>query len=231
MPTPHIGRGIAVTLIAVVLAWMTYRTLGARPPDTPNADMPKVAADAPLAATKSTQYAVFAGGCFWGTQAVFEHLKGVASVTAGYSGGFVKDPSYDVVSLGFTEHAESVRVAFDPSQISYGQLLMVYFSVAHDPTQYNRQGPDYGSQYRSAIFYSSAEEKRIAESYVAQLTAAKIYSRPIVTEIKPFDAFYPAENYHQDYLKTHLDSPYIVMNDLPKLDQLKQRFPDLYRVN
>jgi peptide-methionine (S)-S-oxide reductase len=108
---------------------------------------------------------------------------------------------------------------------------MVYFSVAHDPTQYNRQGPDYGSQYRSAIFYSSAEEKRIAESYVAQLTAAKIYSRPIVTEIKPFDAFYPAENYHQDYLKTHLDSPYIVMNDLPKLDQLKQRFPDLYRAN
>jgi peptide-methionine (S)-S-oxide reductase len=230
MPTSHIGRGIAVTLIAIVLAWMTFRTLGARPPAEPAANMPRVAADAPLAAAKSAQYAVFAGGCFWGMQAVFEHLKGVTGVTAGYSGGFVKDPSYDVVSLGFTEHAESVRVAFDPSQISYGQLLMVYFS-AHDPTQYNRQGPDYGSQYRSAIFYSSSEQQRIAESYVTQLTAAKIYARPIVTEIKPFDAFYSAESYHQDYLKTHLDSPYIVMNDLPKLDQLRQRFPDLYRAN
>jgi peptide-methionine (S)-S-oxide reductase len=231
MPTPHIGRGLAVTLIAILVAWMAFRTVGARPPATPNSAMPQVAVDAPLAASKGTQNAVFAGGCFWGVQAVFQHLKGVTSATSGYSGGFVKDPSYETVSLGFTEHAESVRVAYDPSQISYGQLLMVYFSVAHDPTQYHRQGPDYGTQYRSAIFYSSDEQKRIAESYVAQLNAAKVYLRPIVTEIVAFDAFYPAEDYHQDYLKRHPDNPYIVMNDLPKLDQLKQRFPDLYRSN
>jgi peptide-methionine (S)-S-oxide reductase len=172
---------------------------------------------------------VLAGGCFWGVQAVFEHLKGVTSVTSGYSGGHVKSPSYETVSLGVSGHAESVSITYDPSQITYGQLLMVYFSVAHDPTQWNRQGPDTGSQYRSAIFYAHEEQKRIAEAYIAQLNAAKVYSRPIVTKVEALQAFYPAEDYHQDYLKHNPDNPYIVFNDLPKLENLKKDFPALYR--
>jgi peptide-methionine (S)-S-oxide reductase len=229
MPAPRIGRVIAIAVIILVVGWTAIRALGARPPATPNAAMPKPAVDAPLAATKSKQTAVFAGGCFWGVQGVFEHVKGVASATSGYSGGFVKSPSYETVSMGVTGHAESVSVVYDPSKISYGQLLMVYFSVVHDPTQLDRQGPDSGSQYRSSIFYTSDEQKHIAEAYVAQLSEAKIYARPIVTKIVPFAAFYPAEDYHQDYLKRHPDNPYIAFNDLPKIDQLKQQFPDLYR--
>jgi peptide-methionine (S)-S-oxide reductase len=229
MPTPRIGRGIAIVIIALVVGWIAIRSLGARPPATPNATMPKPAVDAPLASAKSQQTAVFAGGCFWGVQGVFEHVKGVTSATSGYSGGFVKSPSYETVSMGVTGHAESVSVVYDPSKISYGQLLMVYFSVAHDPTQLDRQGPDSGSQYRSSIFYTSEEQRHIAEAYVAQLSAAKIYGRPIVTKIVPFAAFYPAEDYHQDYLKRHPDDPYIAFNDLPKISQLKQQFPDLYR--
>ena len=229
MPAPRIGRVIAITIIILVVGWTAIRSLGARPPATPNAAMPKPAVDAPLAATKSKQTAVFAGGCFWGVQGVFEHVKGVTSATSGYSGGFVKSPSYETVSMGVTGHAETVSVVYDPSKISYGQLLMVYFSVVHDPTQLDRQGPDSGSQYRSSIFYTSEEQKQIAEAYVAQLTTSKIYARPIVTKIVPFSAFYPAEDYHQDYLKRHPDNPYIAFNDLPKIDQLKQQFPDLYR--
>src|SRR5271168_1465554 len=220
MPTPHIGRGIAIAIIILVVGWTALRSLGARPPAAPNAAMPKPAVDAPLTTAKSQQTAVFAGGCFWGVQGVFEHVKGVTSATSGYSGGFIKSPGYETVSTGVSGHAESVSVVYDPSQISYGQLLMVYFSVAHDPTQLNRQGPDSGSQYRSSIFYNSDEQKRIAEAYVAQLTAAKIYERPIVTKIVPFEAFYPAEDYHQDYLKNHPDDPYIAINDLPKLGEL-----------
>jgi peptide-methionine (S)-S-oxide reductase len=229
MPTPHIGRGIAIAIIVLLVGWTTIRSFGARPPAAPNSVMPKPAVDAPLAAAKSKQTAVFAGGCFWGVQGVFEHVQGVTSATSGYSGGFVKSPSYETVSTGITGHAESVSVIYDPSKISYGQLLMIYFSVAHDPTQLDRQGPDTGSQYRSSIFYTSDEQKHIAEAYVAQLAAAKIYNRPIVTKIVPFAAFYPAEEYHQDYLKRHPDNPYIAINDLPKIDQLKQQFPDLYR--
>jgi peptide-methionine (S)-S-oxide reductase len=174
---------------------------------------------------------VLAGGCFWGVQAVFEHLKGVTSAVSGYAGGHVESPAYDTVSTGLTGHAESVSVTFDPSQISFGQILMVYFSVAHDPTQLNRQGPDSGSQYRSAIFYTSEEQKRIATAYVEQLNLAKSYPSKIVTQIAPFTAFYRAEEYHQDYLKSHTDQPYIVYNDLPKLDHLKKEFPELYREN
>jgi peptide-methionine (S)-S-oxide reductase len=191
--------------------------------------VPKPAVDAPLAPTQGRGTAVLAGGCFWGVQGVFEHLKGVTSVTSGYSGGHVKSPSYETVSLGLSGHAESVSIVYDPSQISYGQLLMVYFSVAHDPTQWNRQGPDTGSQYRSAIFYSDEEQKRIAEAYIAQLNTAKVYSRPIVTRVEALEAFYPAEDYHQDYLKHNPDNPYIIFNDLPKLDNLKKSFPELYR--
>jgi len=229
MPAPRIGRVIALAIIILVVGWTAIRAIGARPPASPNAAMPKPAVDAPLASVKSKQTAVFAGGCFWGVQGVFEHVKGVTSATSGYAGGFVKSPSYETVSMGVTGHAETVSVIYDPSKISYGQLLMVYFSVVHDPTQLDRQGPDSGSQYRSSIFYTSDEQKQIAEAYVAQLTAAKIYTRPIVTKIVPFSAFYPAEDYHQDYLKRHPDNPYIAFNDLPKIDELKQQFPDLYR--
>jgi peptide-methionine (S)-S-oxide reductase len=228
MQSPYIGRAIAMTLILALVAWTAFRALGARPPATLERPFPNPALDAQLAGVKGQQTAVLAGGCFWGTQAVFEHLKGVISVTAGYSGGFVKEPSYETVSMGVTGHAESVSIVYDPSQITYGQILLVYFSVAHDPTQWNRQGPDTGSQYRSAIFYVTDEQKRIAEAYIAQLEAAKIYSRKIVTKVRPFKAFYPAEAYHQDYLKQNLDNPYIVYNDLPKLANLKKQCPALY---
>jgi peptide-methionine (S)-S-oxide reductase len=226
--SPMIGRGIAIVAILAFIAWSAVRSIGARPAE-PTFPFPKPLVDAPLAATKSQETAVLAGGCFWGVQAVFEHLKGVASVAAGYSGGHVASPGYEMVSSGLSGHAESVSIAFDPSQISYGQILMVYFSVAHDPTQLNRQGPDSGSQYRSAIFYSNDEQKRIAAAYVEQLDAAKVYPKRIVTQIVPFKAFYRAEEYHQDYLKSHTSQPYIVYNDLPKLDHLKKQFPELYR--
>jgi len=173
--------------------------------------------------------AVFAGGCFWGVEGVFEHLRGVKSATAGYAGGKVASPSYEDVSSGSTGLAESVRVVFDPAQISYKQLLAVFFAVAHDPTQRNRQGPDVGTQYRSIVFYANDEQKREAEAYVAELTAKKVYPRPIVTEIVPFRTFYQAEDYHQGYMQRHPHAPYIVFNDAPKLVQLERQFPDLYR--
>lgn len=229
MKSPFVGRGLAYAVILAVVAWTAVRALGARPPETPKFPFPAPAVDAPLAPAKSHQTAVLAGGCFWGVQAVFAHLKGVKSVMSGYSGGFVKSPSYETVSMGVTGHAESVSITFDPSRISFGQLLMVFFSVAHDPTQWNRQGPDAGPQYRSVIFYTSDEQKRIAEAYIAQLDAGKVYSRPIVTKVEAFKAFYPAEDYHQDFLVRNPTNPYIVYNDLPKLENLKKDFPDLYK--
>jgi len=229
MKSPFIGRGIAIGLIAGLVAWNTVRALGSRPPETPKMPFPAPTIDSPLAAARGQQTAFLAGGCFWGVQAVFEHLKGVSTVTSGYAGGHLKSPSYESVSLGVTGHAESVSITYDPSQITYGQILMVYFSVAHDPTQWNRQGPDSGSQYRSVIFFKSEEQKRIAQAYITQLDAAKVYSRPIVTKVEPFQAFYPAESYHQDYLKNNPSNPYIVSNDLPKLENLKKVFPALYR--
>jgi peptide-methionine (S)-S-oxide reductase len=229
MKSPTIGRGIALVLIIGLVAWTALRTLGSRPPETPKTPFPAPAVDVPLTSAKGQQTAVLAGGCFWGIQAVFQHLKGVSNVTSGYSGGYVKSPSYESVSTGVTGHAETVSIIYDPSQISYGQVLMVFFSVAHDPTQWNRQGPDTGSQYRSVIFYANEEQKRIAEAYIAQLDAAKTYSHKIVTKVEPFKAFYPAESYHQDYLQNNLDNPYIVYNDLPKLERLKKEFPSLCR--
>jgi len=229
MLSPYIGRGIALVVIAGLVAWTAFRALGSRPPETPKILFPAPATDAPLATAKSQQTAVLAGGCFWGLQAVFEHLKGVSSVTSGYAGGYVKSPSYESVSMGVTGHAETISIIYDPSRLTYGQLLMVFFSVAHDPTQWNRQGPDTGSQYRSAIFYTIAEQKRIAQAYIAQLDAAKVYSRPIVTKVEPFQAFYPAESYHQDFLKNNPGNPYIIYNDLPKLENLKKNFPNLYQ--
>ena len=229
MRSPNIGRISAITIIVAFFAWTAVRSIGARPAAEPRYPFPKPFVDAPLASSKSEQTAVLAGGCFWGLQAVFEHLKGVRSVTSGYSGGRVNAPSYEMVSSGLTGHAESVSVKFDPSQISYGQILMIFFSVAHDPTQLNRQGPDDGTQYRSAIFFSNDEQKRIALAYIQQLDAAQVYPRKIVSEVVPFKAFFPAEDYHQDYLQTHTDQPYIIYNDLPKLDHLKKQFPELYR--
>jgi peptide-methionine (S)-S-oxide reductase len=173
--------------------------------------------------------AVFAGGCFWGIEAVFEHLKGVTSAVSGYAGGTVASPSYEQVSSGTTGHAESVQVMYDPSQISYTQLLEVFFKVAHDPTQLNRQGPDVGTQYRSAIFYRNPAQKQAATAYVAELIRTKAYSRPIVTMIAPFSAFYPAEAYHQGYMALHPTQPYIVYNDAPKLVRLQQDFPALFQ--
>ena len=229
MQSPYIGRSVAVVVILGLVAWTAFRALGARPPEKPKTPVPVPTIDAPLASAKSQQTAVFAGGCFWGVQAVFEHVKGVSSATSGYAGGYVKSPSYETVSMGVTGHAETVSIVYDSSKLTYGQLLMVFFSVAHDPTQWNRQGPDTGSQYRSAIFYASEEQKRIAQAYIAQLDAARLYSRPIVTKVEPFQAFYPAESYHQDYLKNNPDNPYIVYNDMPKLENLKKVFPNLYQ--
>ena len=187
--------------------------------------------DAPRASAPARETTVFAGGCFWGVQAVFQHVKGVISATSGYSGGSAKTAEYETVSTGETGHAESVQIVFDPSQITYGELLRVFFSVAHDPTQLNRQGPDEGSQYRSSIFYNSDQQKNIAQAYIAQLDQAKVFSRPIVTQVVPLQAFYPAEAYHQNYAALHPNQPYIVFNDAPKVAHLQQEFPDLYTAN
>jgi peptide-methionine (S)-S-oxide reductase len=180
-------------------------------------------------AAPTQQTAVFAGGCFWGVDAVFKHVKGVSNVESGYAGGSAATAHYKQVSDGNTGHAESVRVRFDPSQVSYQQLLEVFFSVAHDPTQLNRQGPDYGTQYRSAIFYTSPEQHQIALEYIKQLTVARNFSDPIVTQVVPLEQFYPAEDYHQNYLALHPYQPYIVFNDMPKLEELRKKFPAYYR--
>ena len=190
--------------------------------------LPDPVSDAPLAAKSSSQTAVFAGGCFWGIEAVFEHVKGVTQAVSGYSGGTAETADYQKVSSGRTAHAESVRVTYDPSKVSYGQLLKVFFSVAHDPTQLNRQGPDTGPQYRSAIFTVDAAQQRAAQAYIAQLQAAKSFPRPIVTEVVALKAYYMAEPYHQDYVVHHPDQPYIIYNDLPKVAALKKQFPQLY---
>ena len=181
------------------------------------------------AAGSTLQTAVFAGGCFWGVDAVFKHVKGVTQVESGYAGGDAKTAQYERVSEGDTGHAESVRVRFDPQQISYDQLLQVFFKVAHNPTELNRQGPDIGSQYRSAIFFTDAEQQKAAQETIRQLTTARAYRRPIVTQLAPLQTFYPAETYHQNYLALNPDQPYIVEHDLPKLAALQRQFPDLYR--
>jgi len=190
--------------------------------------VPAAAVDAARAATSGKQTVVVAGGCFWGIQAVFQHVKGVISATSGYSGGSAKNADYEIVSTGETGHAESVEIVYDPSQITYGELLRVFFSVAHDPTQFNRQGPDEGTQYRSVIFYGNDEQKRIAEAYIAQLNSAHVFSSAIVTQVVPLQGFYPAEAYHQNYAELHPMQPYILYNDAPKVENLRKEFPDLY---
>jgi len=187
------------------------------------------ATDAPHSAQGGTEKAVFAGGCFWGVQAVFQHTKGVASAVSGYAGGTLPSPSYRQVSSGRSGHAESVEVTFDPNLISYERLLQIYFSVAHDPTQLDRQGPDEGQQYRSEIFTTNIAQQSAAEAYIAELDKTHAFARPIVTKVEPLQAFYPAEAYHQDYATRHPDSAYIVVNDLPKIENLQKLFPELYR--
>ena len=186
---------------------------------------PKV--DAPLATTKGERQAVFAGGCFWGIEAVFDNVKGVLKAESGYSGGSADTAKYYTVASGATGHAEAVRVTYDPSQITYGLLLKVLFSVAHDPTELNRQGPDVGTQYRSAIFYANEEQKRIADSYIQQLDQVKVFKNKIVTQVVPLTAFYEAEAYHQNYLVNHPEQPYIVHHDMPKLVNLRKSLPEL----
>jgi len=200
-------------------------------PSKLNSSFPKPALDNPVAPAHSQETAVLAGGCFWGAQAVFQHTRGVISATSGYAGGDAETAHYEKVSEGNTGHAESVKVVFDPSQITYGQILMVFFAVAHNPTELNKQGPDWGTQYRSALFYASAEQQKIAEAYITQLNSAKIYSQEIVTEVVPLQGFYPAEKVHQNFVELHPDNPYIVINDLPKLANLRKQFPELYRDN
>ncbi len=187
------------------------------------------ASDPNVTESKETQTAVFSGGCFWGVEAVFEHVKGVTDVKSGYSGGEAKTATYDQVSDGDTGHAESVKVTFDPAKVTYTQLLSVFFSVAHDPTQLNYQGPDHGTQYRSAIFYADEDQRKLALDYIKAINVSKAFAKPLVTEVTPLKAFYAAEAYHQDYLVNHPDEPYIVVNDKPKVAALKQKFPDLYK--
>jgi peptide-methionine (S)-S-oxide reductase len=194
------------------------------------AAVPAPDVDAKLAPAKTEQTAVVAGGCFWGIQAVFQHVKGVISATSGYAGGSAQTAQYETVSTGETGHAESVQIVYDASQITYGELLRIFFSVAHDPTQLNRQGPDEGTQYRSSIFYANDEQKRIAEVYIAQLDGGKIFQRPIVTKVVPLNGFYAAEAYHQNYAANHPNDPYIYFNDAPKVENLKKEFPDIYVV-
>ena len=191
--------------------------------------LPAPAIDEPAPAGESLQTAVLAGGCFWGVQAVFQHTKGVTQALSGYAGGTKETANYEIVSSGRTGHAESVEIKFDPRQISFGKILQIYFSVAHDPSQLNRQGPDVGTQYRSAIFYQDENQKKVAQAYIAQLDKARVFKRPIVTQVNQLAGFYPAEDYHQDYATAHPYQPYILSYDRPKVENLKLVFADIYR--
>jgi peptide-methionine (S)-S-oxide reductase len=214
-------RSLLAFALATVLTGCTVNAATHTP-------IPPPSTDASLAKTSGKQTAVFAGGCFWGTQAVFERVKGVLKTTTGYSGGSAASATYDQVTTETTGHAESVQVVYDPSKITYGDLLRIFFSVAHDPTELNRQGPDVGTSYRSAIFYANDEQKRLATAYIQQLDAAQIFPRPIVTQVVPLKGFYRAEDYHQDYALHNPGNPYILVCDRPKIEALKQQFPNLF---
>jgi peptide-methionine (S)-S-oxide reductase len=218
---------VSVRMIAMIVTVLAG-AVACRAGSNATVPVPSPVVDEVKATAPGKQTAVIAGGCFWGIQAVFQHVKGVISATSGYSGGSANTAEYETVSTGQTAHAESVQIVYDPSQVTYGELLRVFFSVAHDPTQLNRQGPDHGTQYRSVIFYGNDEQKRIAEAYIAQLGQAKVFSQPIVTQVVPLKAFYRAEDYHQNYATTHPNQPYIVFNDAPKVAHLRQEFPNLY---
>jgi peptide-methionine (S)-S-oxide reductase len=215
--------------LIAALAVLALFKLGLFPPQARAANIPAPIVDASLAQKPGEETVVFSGGCFWGVQAVFQHMKGVISATSGYSGGEAKTAEYEIVSTGRTGHAESVKVVFDPSQITYGQLLHVFFSVAHDPTELNRQGPDEGTQYRSVVFFSTPDQERITRAYIEQLDKARAFKHAIVTQVVPLKAFYPAEAYHQNYATIHPDSMYIRFNDAPKVANLKKEFSQIYR--
>lgn len=219
-------RTLFTSLVLVVALLVVFGLTRSTATAANRVSIPDPAVDAKAS---GQQTVVFAGGCFWGVQAVFQHVKGVVSATAGYSGGSANTAQYEIVSTGETGHAESVKVVFDPAEVSFGQLLKVFFSVAHDPTEVNRQGPDDGTQYRSVIFYSTDEEKNVAQAYIAQLNQAKVFSSQIATQVVPLKAFYPAEAYHQNYATLHPNNPYIAINDAPKVANLKQELPSLYR--
>lgn len=220
-------RSIALRSAFISLLIATLFSTGCRAAAKP--PIPAAASDAQLTQTPGKQTAVFAGGCFWGTQSVFERVKGVLKTTAGYAGGSAETATYAQVTTETTGHAESVRVVYDPSKITYGQLLRVFFSVAHDPTQLNRQGPDVGTSYRSAIFYTNDEQRKISQAYIAQLDAAHVFPKPIVTQVVPLKGFYDAEQYHQDYALHNPDNPYIQVCDRPKIEALKKQFPELFQ--
>jgi len=226
-PSGHGRRYIRIAFFALATAGLLWHVAGRTGEKATLLPPPEV--DSPRGAAATTQTAVLAGGCFWGVQGVFQHTKGVKNVLSGYSGGEKATATYEQVGSGRTGHAESVQIVFDPREISYGEILRIYFSVAHDPTELNRQGPDTGTQYRSAIFYADASQQRIAQAYIAQLERAHVFPQPIVTRVDPLKAFYPAEAYHQDFLNRHPDHPYIVFNDAPKIASLKKLFPQDYR--
>ena len=217
--SPRLVRNLSIiSLTATVLAYGAFRTMLSAP-----------ATDISTATAKGTQTAVLSGGCFWGMEGVFEHMKGVTDVVSGFSGGSAKTAHYEEVSTGETGHAEAVKITYDPSQVSYSQLLKIYFLVAHDPTELNQQGPDEGTQYRSAIFFANDQQKQTAQDYVAQLNKAHTFHKQIVTQLVPLKGFYAAEQYHQHFLDRNPTNPYIVENDMPKLNQFRKQFPDMYK--
>jgi peptide-methionine (S)-S-oxide reductase len=224
MKYARINRGRSFLCLLIVLPVFAVVAC-----DTARGQVPEFAGKAQASTAPGEETAVLAGGCFWGVDAVFKHVRGVSSVVSGYAGGSAATAHYEVVSTGMTGHAESVKITYDPSQIAYAQLLRIFFSVAHDPTELNRQGPDTGPQYRSAIFYTSEAQKETALAYIAQLTTAKVFPAPIVTQVVPLPGFYPAEEYHQNFLARHPGYPYIVFYDLPKLRALHEQFPGVYR--
>lgn len=225
MSLPRVFAFSVVGVFVLAAAFFVSRTVKA----SGNAPIPAASTDDPLSSSHSRATAVFAGGCFWGTQSVFERVKGVIETTVGYSGGSANTATYDQVTTETTGHAESIRIVYDPSKITYGQLLRLFFSVAHDPTQLNRQGPDVGTSYRSVIFYRDEDQKRISQAYIAQLDAAHVFPRPIVTQVVPLKGFYDAESYHQHYADQNPGNPYILVCDRPKIEALKQQFPELFQ--
>jgi peptide-methionine (S)-S-oxide reductase len=228
-PAPPLFRSALIFSALLLGAGVALRGLpsaaeSARP-------IPPPALDERVSSTAASEIAILAGGCFWGVQGVFQHVDGVSSAVSGYAGGAANTAHYEIVGTNATGHAEAVRITFDPRRVSYGRILQIYFSVAHDPTELNRQGPDIGTQYRSAIFPANPQQTHLAEAYIAQLNQAKVFDAPVVTTIEPGKDFYSAEDYHQDFLTRNPNYPYIVMNDLPKIENLKRLFPDLYRAD
>ena len=225
------GALLTASIVVAIAALGTLGTQGTQATTTAatTSDFPNPIKDIPPSPTRTPETAVLAGGCFWGVEAVFERLTGVSDVVSGYAGGSRATAHYEIVGMGTTGHAESVQITYDPSQVTYGQLLKVFFAVAHDPTELNRQGPDEGTQYRSSVFYMSEAQKQVALAYIQQLDAAKVFRRKIVTTVVSLDGFFPAEAYHQNFLDRNPTYPYIVYNDLPKLKRLQQQFPDLIK--